>query len=180
MRRQFIALTLTFLLFIYGCSQDHSPVAADFEKDISPVISLAQFPELPDDAVWKYAYKKFWKVWFNCKLVQAAAEEFAARNNGIYPSNVDCDRNLDGNTLIDLLPGGHRLENPFSRYHTEPVDGVAANPGDTAYRLCINDGVARGYTITGAGEAGNIIVLIYRDCQTGEVVERVGRDPWRL
>ena len=87
----------------------------------------------------------------NCMLVRAAAEMFATLNNGIYPGNVGVDMTPGGDTLIDLLPGGLLLQNPFTRVYTEPIDCSAANPGETGYIPAVIGGLNMGYTITGTG-----------------------------
>ena len=83
--------------------------------------------------------------------MQTAAEAFAARNNGVYPANVGINKNLDGNTLIDLLPGGASLENPFTNILTEPTNGTAAILGATGWVPIVVNKVNAGYDITGWG-----------------------------
>ncbi len=95
----------------------------------------------------------------NCLAVQAATEEFAARNNAIYPANVDVDENLDGNTVIDLLPGGQLLQNPFTLVNTEPINGAAASPGQIGFVPVIQGGAYVGYVITGHGRRCLIITI---------------------
>ena len=46
------------------------------------------------------------KVRANCEIVREAVEEFATRNNGVYASDVGVDETPDGDTVVDLLPGG--------------------------------------------------------------------------
>ena len=64
--------------------------------------------------------------------------------------------------MIDLLDGGRLLVNPFTCAATEPVDGAAATPGATGYLAIRVLAEPRGYTITGAGETGRIIVTIMK------------------
>ena len=64
----------------------------------------------------------------NCLTVQAAVEVFAAENGGIYPSNVGAEETRLGNTVIDLLPGGQHLKNPYTSFRTEPE--LPSNPCD--------------------------------------------------
>ncbi len=69
----------------------------------------------------------------HCRTLQLAVEEFARLNNGIYPVNVIIDCTPEGDTVIDLLPGGILMMNPMIDYRTEPVDGVAACSGQIGY-----------------------------------------------
>ena len=91
------------------------------------------------------------KVIENCFLVREAVMRFAMLNGGEYPSNVAVDVTPEGYTVTHLLPGGVLLENPFTRVCSEPVDGTAAVPGETAYRPTLGGGSLVGYIITGTG-----------------------------
>jgi hypothetical protein len=97
----------------------------------------------------------------NCLRVQVAAERFASLNNGVYAADVDADCTPEGQTITDLLPNGALLMNPFTRACTEPVNGSAANPGETGYVPIVQNGINVGYTITGVGaETGTVIITI--------------------
>jgi len=96
----------------------------------------------------------------NCHTVQLAAEDFSVQNDGVYAANTG-DALPSGDTLIDLLPGGALLENPFTKAASEPIDGAAATAGQTGY-LAVDDngdGVNDGYSITGFGRDAVIITL---------------------
>lgn len=96
----------------------------------------------------------------NCHTVQLAAEDFSVQNDGVYAANTG-DALPSGDTLIDLLPGGALLENPFTKAASEPIDGAAATAGQTGY-LAVDDngdGVNDGYSITGFGRDAIIITL---------------------
>jgi hypothetical protein len=95
----------------------------------------------------------------NCLRVQIAAERFAALNDGIYASDVDTDSTPGGQTITDLLPGGVLLMNPFTRAHTEPINGTAACPGETGYVPVSENGVNVGYTITGVGAEPGVVII---------------------
>ena len=84
----------------------------------------------------------------NCYIVQAAADAFAAQN-GIYPATVQ--------QFQPFLPNGQLLENPFTGLESDPVNGVAAIPGQTGYLPIPSATGAVGYTISGYGELGLII-----------------------
>ena len=86
-----------------------------------------------------------------CHLVQEAAENFAADNNGIYAGGL-ADANSAGNTLIDYLPDGRLLRNPYTGAETEPVGAAAGTPGQVGYVVVVDHtGTNSGYTITGWG-----------------------------
>lgn len=111
-------------------------------------------------------YEKDERTIENCCAVMRAAEAFAEQNNGWYPHNVGVDRTPLGNTLIDFLPDGLLMENPYHLCRTEPIDGAAAQQGETGYLVCI-DGDRRpsGYVITGAGTTYDCIIQICRECE---------------
>ena len=69
----------------------------------------------------------------NAALVRAAADAFAAETGGRYPADVDSDTTPSGKTLIDLLPDGALLLNPFERQRLEPRNGLAQSRGAIGY-----------------------------------------------
>jgi hypothetical protein len=109
----------------------------------------------------------------NCRLLQAAADEFAARNGGIYPANL-IDVTPQGHTVADLLPGG-ALANPFTRAQESPREGVADAPGEVGYLAVFKDNRPRGYVITGAGAAEGIRIVSVVKSVAGTVTESIGR-----
>lgn len=98
----------------------------------------------------------------NCLTIERAARTFALNNAGSYPRNVGCDIDAAGNTLIDYLPNGCRLRNPYTGIKTEPIDCVAANPGESGFvtRYCGGLMGYCGYCITGTGTNGNVICTL--------------------
>lgn len=97
----------------------------------------------------------------NCHIVQLAAEEFAVMNGGTYANDHDTDTTPDGSRILDLLPGGQPLENPFTKERTEPVTAAqASNEGEVAYSPIIQGGIGVGYKITGAGKSGGIVIAL--------------------
>ncbi len=96
----------------------------------------------------------------NCHTVQLASEEWAVMAMGIYPNDVDLDMTPSADRLIDLLPSGLLLQNPFTRANTEPVNGVAANPGEIGYAPVVIGGVTLSYSITGAGNGGVVVITM--------------------
>lgn len=95
----------------------------------------------------------------NCHTVQLASEDFAVQNDGVYAGNL-ADATPGGDTIIDMLPGAVRLENPFTKAATEPIDGAAGTPGQTGYQVQVDAaGTNVGYIIDGWGKTANIITL---------------------
>jgi hypothetical protein len=110
----------------------------------------------------------------NGRLVRAAAEAFAARNDGWYPTNL-IDKNRDGVRLVDLLPGGQLLVNPVTGARNLPIDGAATGSGETGYlALVVDDRIPKGYWIKGNGQSGVKIADIKRSID-GAVSESTGR-----
>jgi type IV pilus assembly protein PilA len=95
----------------------------------------------------------------NCHTVQLAAEDFAVQSDGVYADNVGVDATPSGDTIIDMLPGGALLENPFTKAATEPVDAAATNPGETGYLPVAIGGVNVGYSITGVGKTAAVTII---------------------
>ncbi len=140
-RKIYSMLVIAFLLFLNGC-----------ETGECPDCSSGPSPESLEEAVET-----------NCLIVQAAAKEFAARNGGSYPIDALDDSTDTGLTLINLLPDGERLVNPFTGQSTEPVDRRAAYPGEVGYEEDDYYGYCPGYTITGCGWDSVIVVLTNLD-----------------
>ena len=100
-----------------------------------------------------------WRFITNCLIFMEASERFASLNGGIYPSDTSLDTTPEGFTLIDLLPGGRRLFNPFTNLDEEPTDGAAATPGDTGYVPIVIGGYNAGYVITGCGRVAAVTIF---------------------
>ena len=96
----------------------------------------------------------------NCHTLQLAAEDFAVQNNGVYCAAA-ADALPNGETIVDLLPGGALMENPFTKIATEPAvfGGAANNPGEVGYLAVVVDGVNVGYNITGVGKTAGTTVI---------------------
>lgn len=96
----------------------------------------------------------------NCHTLRLSAEDFAVQNQGLYALNLNVDTTPLGDTLLDLLPQGAMLENPFTKAVSEPVDGAAATAGQTGYQVLLDaSGSSVGYTITGFGESVLLVTL---------------------
>jgi hypothetical protein len=145
MKKIHLSILFSLLIGLSSCSQD---------DPLEPRVPTAQEQQLLE----------------NCRIVQTAAEQFAAINGGHYPID-STDLTPDSLTLIDLLPGGQLLENPYSGERTSPVSGGANNPGDVGYIGFRCDATIGSYAITGVGQtAGERYVTIRKTC-TGEVIE---------
>lgn len=62
-----------------------------------------------------------------------ALEAFAGDNEGFYPSSIDSDTTVTGKVLVDYLPLGRRLLNPFTGLRDQPIDTIPSSPGETGY-----------------------------------------------
>ncbi len=98
----------------------------------------------------------------NCLTVERAVRLFARCNGGFYPGTIG-DRNDSGKSVIDYLPGGTFLRNPYTGWQCEPIDGVACNEGSTGYIVRAQKGINIGYIITGTGKNGDPICTLAHD-----------------
>jgi prepilin-type N-terminal cleavage/methylation domain-containing protein len=89
----------------------------------------------------------------NGHTVQLAAEDFAVKNDAVYPADLS-STTLTGETLVDMLPQNSLLKNPFTGAASVPIDGAAGASGETGYEPVVDGtGVNVGYIITGYGKA---------------------------
>ncbi|MBN2184857.1 MAG: prepilin-type N-terminal cleavage/methylation domain-containing protein [Candidatus Krumholzibacteriota bacterium] len=95
----------------------------------------------------------------SCHTVQLASEDFSVLSGGLYPNDVDTDTTPGGDTLVDMLPNGQLMSNPFTRTATEPIDGTASTSGQIGYLPHTVSGIRVGYTITGFGYEALVITL---------------------
>lgn len=94
----------------------------------------------------------------NCHMVQLVAEDYSVQNDGVYASSLNSATD-GGLTLVDLLPNGERLENPWTGLKTEPVDGSAASVGQTGYLSIRENGVPVGYSVDGYGRTETVLTV---------------------
>lgn len=112
------------------------------------------------------------RVLENSYIVRDALEEFRAHNDGVCPIDIYADTNDLGLTLIDLLPGGQLLENPFTGLRTEPIDTIATEPGQTGYYIYTQSIIVPFcYYINGIGEHLTIVELSNREELEWQVIE---------
>jgi prepilin-type N-terminal cleavage/methylation domain-containing protein len=101
--------------------------------------------------------------------VQVTTEDFATRNNGVYPTNA-ATTTADGTlTLLQLMPGGAYPQNPFTGAATT-LDYTAAlgtpPATDAAGGVSLNlvatiaGGAIDAYDITGEDDAGALLSLV--------------------
>ncbi len=100
----------------------------------------------------------------NCHTTQLAAEDFSVQNDGVYAADLsDATTTGAALTIVDLLPGGGLIANPFTRALDQPMDGNGLNtPGVTGY-LGVDDdadGVVDSYVIEGYGKESNLIITL--------------------
>jgi prepilin-type N-terminal cleavage/methylation domain-containing protein len=95
----------------------------------------------------------------NCHTVQLAAEDFAVQADGVYAGTVAEANPNSGDSIIDMLPGGVLLENPFTKLPSEPIDGAAGTSGQTGYLPVVVNAVNVGYSITGCGKDNGVTVI---------------------
>ena len=144
MKKSVIASILLYSFVLAGCRDQSLPV----DPPVNPPPPTLQLTLEEEQVV------------ANCYTVQEAVEAFAADNNGVYPHNTTTDTNLSSNTVVDLLPGGMHLLNPFTGFRQEPRDGAAATPGETGYLKTVDGNlVPVNYVIAGFGETETILIL---------------------
>lgn len=148
MKSMIILISFIMLVFIIGCEN----------KTIveSPDLTMIELEAI---------------VKGNSITLLEAVEQFALDNYGEYPASANSDTALSGKTLIDYLPGGERLVNPFTGQYDQPIALVPSSPGEIGYyKYHPNCNV---YYIQGYGansiiiEHDNIIeieALIMEDC----------------
>ncbi|MDP6529287.1 MAG: prepilin-type N-terminal cleavage/methylation domain-containing protein [Gemmatimonadota bacterium] len=105
----------------------------------------------------------------NMHTIQIATEDFATRNNGVYPATAASTTSEGGMVLLQLLPSGVPPTNPFTDSPTVigwgVVQGAAYSGSDPGGGIEINiwssgGGAADTYEITGADEAGAVLPLV--------------------
>ncbi|HMB68904.1 MAG TPA: prepilin-type N-terminal cleavage/methylation domain-containing protein [bacterium] len=101
--------------------------------------------------------------------VQVTVEDFATRNNGVYPTNAATTSADGALTFANLLPGGAMPNNPFTNAPTT-LDYTAAlgtaPATDLAGGISLNlvatvaGGAIDAYDITGEDDAGALLSLV--------------------
>lgn len=138
MRNVLFIMLIVFICSVLSCSEEDGDILS---SPPSPTIEELEA-----------------RVIENCYIVRDALEEFRANNNGACPIDIHTDTNDLGLTLIDLLPGGELLENPFTGERTEPIDTIASEPGQIGFHLR-SPYMPHFYYISGVGESFTIVEL---------------------
>jgi len=173
MRYTNLYILFSILVGVSGCSGD-MPGAPKAPTSSSSYVGAAGAGGEGGDGTIASPLSQKEQVVENGRLVRAAADAFAAHNDGWYPANL-IDKNRDGMTLVDLLPGGQPLVNPVTGSQDLPVDGAATSPGETGYLALFDDSrIPKGCWIMGAGQTGTKIADIKRSID-GAVSESTGR-----
>jgi prepilin-type N-terminal cleavage/methylation domain-containing protein len=96
----------------------------------------------------------------NAHTAQLAAEDFSVQNDGVYAAGT-ATALANGKTMVDLLPSGALLVNPFSKVADSPVDGNADAAGRVGYTALDpdGDGVFDGYLIDALGKDGTTVII---------------------
>ena len=128
-----------------GCRDNTGdPIAAPPPVDETPLTK--------DDSVLAHAY-----------LVRDAAEEYKAAAGFLAKNTYTPISDSDSRTLVDFLPSGELLINPYSGGGDTPLPHEAWLPGEVSY-IAFGGSPPRGYLITGIGaEEGEPIVEILYD-----------------
>ena len=129
-----ITMALVAMVCYLGCQESGDPISIE-PPDHAPALTK-------DDSVMANAY-----------LVRDAAEAYAAANGGNYSMNLG-DPLPDGRTLIDFLPEGKLLLNPYTGVASSPGDYAASTPGQVGYIAYLSD-PPYGYQITAVGADGS-------------------------
>jgi hypothetical protein len=120
----------------------------DVVKKIPSGLLPRHIPLTKDDSVMANAY-----------LVRDAAHAYAAANNGNYPRNpTEPIPDPDGRTLIDFLPGGTYVMNPYTYTANSPTGANAVGVGSIGY-VSFRAAPPRGYRITGVGAERGVYII---------------------
>ncbi len=109
------------------------------------------------------------KVIENCNTFRDALLEYKDDNEGYCPVDIHNEINDLGLTVIDYLPDGQLMENPFTGELTEPVYGSAIDPGQIGYHPGFSWGGTI-YYIEGYGESSIVAELSNEDEIVAEVI----------
>jgi hypothetical protein len=148
--KAFLYVTAVTLCILTGCSENTTPVETE------PIVVVDTSAE---DLVRE-----------NCLVLQEAVEEFARKNFGEYPQNIDSDYNFNDFSVKDLLPEGKYLWNPYEWWRLEPSVEIASASGEIGYLPVISEDRCIGYRITGFGNDSLIVNLSNLTCPEDSAV----------
>ncbi len=177
MHKHRLILLLILLVTVWGCREVHQSTAPEVDSANDTIESSPNPEESGDTGSGDILSPREAKlrVIDNCRIFQDALNSFAAQNGGQYPTDIS-DSNARGITVIDLLPDGLPLENPFTGLRALPVTGIPDDPGEISYLAMWCDYDVAGYLIVGAGQTTEQpFIKIMLDCN-GSITETVGRN----
>jgi len=138
-RSALITMAMVSMVCYLGCKDTTGdPVSATPPADETPLTK--------DDSVA-----------VNCQTTFDALVAYTLLNNGVVPDGMDTEL-PDGRTVVDFLPDGRLMVNPYSGLRTVPIHVRGALPGETGYET---DGTR--FWVNGVGETAalDLIMLEY-------------------
>lgn len=124
------------LVFLIGCSDDSGTTLSE--------------PRLSQNEL---------TVIENCHIVQEAVEKFRDQMELLCPSDTGWDATYCGESLIDLLPGGVLIENPYTQNFSEPSENDFGCPGEISYEAKVRLTIPVGYKIKGYGDESDKVIF---------------------
>ena len=112
----------------------------------------------------------------NAIILQDAVDAFVEEGIagwGTVPKDAYADTTVNGKNLIDFLPGGVPLLNPYTGERDQPVDTTASSPGEIGYQTNPSNLY---YIISGFGDS--TLVVEFSNLQ--ELEEQVVLNCYRL
>lgn len=173
----YIALFM-LMTMLAACSSDlpTTPVQATDPAGLTdksrgrPGMPMGQFIHANKEALGRQTFR-------GATMLERAAWLYRDDNDGRFPSYAFAP-NEAGMTLVDYLPGGNRLWNPFVGVRSNPVEGAASTEGEIGYMSIVDEqGYIVGYTITAQGvhDPLQYLVLEYDPRGTG-MIDASGAD----
>jgi hypothetical protein len=156
------------VIFFADSSMDYTGYRVTGRGRYGELIRLENVSRVPQEIVRGYDH-----VLANIDTVLDALDRFVAQA-GYYPADL-ADTAPSGETIIDFLPGGQLLLNPFSGCECEPADGVSlGNPGGVGFLGTdqTGDGLIDDFAIDAYDLLGLIFAGRSRDSLENERVRR--------
>jgi hypothetical protein len=138
-RSALITMAMVSMVCYLGCKDTAGdPVSATPPADETPLTK--------DDSVAA-----------NCQITFDALVAYTVINSGAVPPSIYTEL-PDGRTVVDFLPDGQLLVNPYNGLRAVPIHARGAIPGDTGW---VTDGTR--FWVNGVGETAalDIVMLEY-------------------